>query len=403
MDFYLPLIGPSALSVYLRLQEDMKPREGEVYSFERILNALKMTCGEFEQAMNALEAVALVNTYISEGEEDSYFSFVLFSPLTPNEFVEDPLLSGTLRKYIGEEGVAQIEARYKPVDARKDDMTDISTTFSEYFSPDLEQGYYTAEEMKVKGKRKSHVRTDFDRGEFERCFREHGENLSWLNEDDFVYIERIATLYGFSEEAVASLVMESFGYKDRKKVFDRYRFDRRCDDSKEMKYFRQPKGQKSQVSGETQRAKHIELMDSRSPVEYLSIKQNGHAVAPSDKALLRRLAFEYGLPDPVINALITYCLEKSNNALIPAYVEKVAASLQRAGITTARDAMEFLIGGNGSKKKTKITPTKNTLNETNVPSTNPSISDSSKSAEDDDEEKEYNRLMKKLKLVDEGD
>lgn len=394
LDLYLPLIGSDALTCYLRLQEWRKRGSGSVDTFETLLTGMKLSAGEFENALRALEAVGLIRTFASEGSDSSYFVFVVNAPLPPDLFVKDPLLYGTLIKYIGEEGLKTIEARYANDNAKTDGMEECSESFSSFFSPDLGQGYYAAEEPSVKGKRNPTVKTDFDYGRFESYMKEQGENLSWFSKEDIAYIAKLSTLFGFDEATCGSLAIECFRYERNSKVFDREKFAKECENGASFAYFHQEKGEKSQVSGDTRRAKAIRLMDTTAPSNYLSLVSGGHAAAPSELKLLQRLALSYGLPDPVINALVTYCLEKCDNRLIASYVEKVAASLQRAGCKTARDAMEFLLSGNrGGKKKTQ-TPKEKTVKETD---------EGKKSQQPVKEEKEddFDRMMEELRLYEE--
>ena len=95
----------------------------------------------------------------------------------------------------------------------------------------------------------------------------------------------------------------------------------------------------------------------------------------------------------VVNVLIDYVLKKNNNKLSTSYVETIAGQWRRAGIKTAREAMEFaekehkkMVKKNEkvvSTKKVQVTPTPvwfdQTLEKENV---------------SDDEQKELEELLK---------
>ena len=89
-------------------------------------------------------------------------------------------------------------------------------------------------------------------------------------------------------------------------------------------------------------AQKVNLMEETAPAKYLSILQNGAKVAPSDLALLHDISLNYGLENSVINALVDYVLSMNDNVLSRPYVEKVAASLARQGVSSAYEAMEYL-------------------------------------------------------------
>ena len=67
---------------------------------------------------------------------------------------------------------------------------------------------------------------------------------------------------------------------------------------------------------------------------------------------VKKIQDSTNLTNPVINVVLDYTLEKLDNKLIPAYAEKVAASLSRENIKDAYEAMLYLNGKN-TKKETK--------------------------------------------------
>ena len=79
-----------------------------------------------------------------------------------------------------------------------------------------------------------------------------------------------------------------------------------------------------------------------SPYDFLRVKQNMTEPVPSDIALINRLSSRLGLPPSVINVLVDYVLQVKDNTLPAAFTEKIGASLARANIDNALDAMNFL-------------------------------------------------------------
>ena len=70
--------------------------------------------------------------------------------------------------------------------------------------------------------------------------------------------------------------------------------------------------------------------------------QNGTIPAPSDLWLIYDLSMKYKLSNGVINVILDYVLNVKNNVLSRSMSEKIAASLARASILTALDAMNFI-------------------------------------------------------------
>ena len=96
------------------------------------------------------------------------------------------------------------------------------------------------------------------------------------------------------------------------------------------------------VSSSGALASKINLMESISPKDFLSVLQNGSVPATPDLKLIDSISKKFRLNNSVINAIIDYVLTTNNNVLSRPYCEKVAASLAREGITSTLDAMNYL-------------------------------------------------------------
>ena len=79
-----------------------------------------------------------------------------------------------------------------------------------------------------------------------------------------------------------------------------------------------------------------------SPVKFLQNKQNGIPVVKSDQALIERLCKEFHFPIEVVNTLIEYTLQQTNQQFSRNYVEKVAASWVRLGVDSRKKALDII-------------------------------------------------------------
>ena len=95
----------------------------------------------------------------------------------------------------------------------------------------------------------------------------------------------------------------------------------------------------------------IQLMETCPPAKYLSLLQNNTAPSSADLTLVSTLATSYNLSNGVINALINYVLQVKDNTLPKNYVEKIAASLVREGVTTVIETLNYLNKTNKRAKK----------------------------------------------------
>ena len=96
------------------------------------------------------------------------------------------------------------------------------------------------------------------------------------------------------------------------------------------------------VSSSGALASKINIMETVSPKDYLTLLQNGTMPASPDLKIINILSAKFKLTNPVINVVIDYVLATNNNVLSKAYCEKIAGSLAREEISAAFDAMNYL-------------------------------------------------------------
>lgn len=90
---------------------------------------------------------------------------------------------------------------------------------------------------------------------------------------------------------------------------------------------------------------------SMSPVKFLQAKQNGVPVIRSDRVLIDRLCTEFKLPIEVVNTLIEYTLNLTNQQFSKNYVEKVAANWVRLKVDSRQKALEIIRADKPEKKQ----------------------------------------------------
>ena len=106
-------------------------------------------------------------------------------------------------------------------------------------------------------------------------------------------------------------------------------------------YRTQPEYLKNPLGDNSKRGRIINVFENTTPYDFLRIKNRGAKPTLKDLKLLEKLMIDLELPQAVVNVLIDYVLKKSNNKLVPDYVETIASQWKRAGLKTAKDAMEF--------------------------------------------------------------
>ena len=345
-DFYLPLVGPRAFALFQAL---IREEEG-TRSHEGLMRNVDLTPGEFEKAVEALEAVGLVRTFFKEEGGARLFVYCLYAPLHAHDFASDIMLSGTLKGKIGAEEYARLYARHQGQDAIEG-MEEISASFPAYFKPSYDPSFYLSSKDTHQSGR-ALPRTGFDHPAFLAAIEKLGMRKNGISESELSDIEKIATLYSLSETVMAELAFDHIRVNAPigRKV-DMHALAQAASQAMPFGYLRQEEGESSGVQPKSVLAKKVILMDSKSPAEYLTILQNGHKPASADLRIIETLKIKIGLPDPCINALVEWALAKNDNVLSAAYCEKVGAAMVRVGCRSARDAMDYLNRSGRRKKK----------------------------------------------------
>ena len=364
VNLYQPLIGHEAVSLYFTLWSEANNQKIiPTAAHESLFVKTQFTVGEFIKARKALEAVGLLKTYLETTNDARFFHYELYSPKTPNDFFNDTLLYGLLIKCIGEKEAQRAKNLYSILD-KNAIGEDISASFQEVFHPDYEDPAFmkAIKSSKAAGRNQAKIETKFS---YEKLFEELAK-ISQISENAFLKKElrelgRIATLYGIDEVTAAAVINSFYNPTAEKgKRLDFENITKAFQEETNVAYLSSSKSISTKpkfVSSSGALASKINLMESISPKDFLSVLQNGSEPATPDLRLIDSISKKFRLNNSVINAIIDYVLTTNNNVLSRPYCEKVAASLAREGIVSTLDAMNYLkkISSGG---KEKYSPTK---------------------------------------------
>lgn len=355
LDFYAPILSLKTIGVYLALRneagEESKP-------FSSFYLHYQVSEGDFFSSLEGLEAIGLIKTYFLEKSESNSFSFALYSPRSPEEFLSNELLSGTLIRFTNEEYVLSLQKKYA-LSPLPEGYQDVSKKFMDQFQLDMNGKLYLSLSSKnsLAGKRCPAISLYFDKRKFLNKMKEERPSFqeNVLAKTEYVRIARYASLYAFDEETMASFLLSSRNVFDMNKEYgsrmDFHALEKLCMDNDTHEYLRRKAGKASEIHGESGVATVIRAMDSMNSVDFLTLLQKGGKPAESDLRIINTLVVEMGLPENVTNALIFHVLKIHNNVLSSTYVEKLGASLVREGVETALDALNYL--ENNTKKMRK--------------------------------------------------
>lgn len=365
VNLYQPLVGFTAISLYFTLwSEASNQKLTNICTHEQLFLRMQISVGDFIKARKALEAIGLIKTYMEKGEGCNSYRYEIYSPKTPAEYFDDLLLFGLLIKYLGEADANRLKNIYQN-DKSSNEGENISSSFGEVFHPDFEDASYIkafdSDKNQTKARRRSKLDTEFS----VEIFFEELKKISQLTESSFSkpeikIITKLAALYGVNESSVAYHVANKYDqHQPKGHRLDAHDLANELLNEVSFKFLNHKKKAKENgtVSSNSDIANKINLLETVSPKDYLSITQNGTQPAPADLWLIFDLATKYQLSNGVINVVLDYVLAVKNNVLSRSFSEKIAASLAREKISTVVDAMNYIndnINTNNSKQNNKI-------------------------------------------------
>ena len=349
-NLYQPMIGYEALALYMTLwSEANNEKISPLCTHEQIFLRMRIPAGAYVEARKYLEATGLLKTFISQGQDFKIYHYELYAPKSPRGFFDDALLYGMLIKSIGENNANRLKNIYL-IEPKHDYGEEITTRFEEMFHPSFNDDAFieaTDGASKVKGRNSGKIKGQFSYELFFQSLSEISQiKDTAFNKSEMKEVERLATLNGVKEEDVAKMVNQLYdATKSKGHRIDFEQLSKLMQEKVDYKYRRGGKTNNAEpnlMSGTSDLARKINLMETKSPREYLSFLQNGTKPATADLKIINDLSKNYHLPNPVINAVVDYVLYKADNVLNRPYAEKVAVSLVRENILTAVDAMNYL-------------------------------------------------------------
>lgn len=357
---YMPIIGNTAVTLYLTLYNELKASSyiSNEFNHHHLMKCMNLSLESIKESRIKLEGIGLLKTYYMEGNVNSYV-YELYSPLSAEEFFAHPIFNIVLFNNVGKEEYNRILSYFKMPSISLKDYVDITTSFDEAFKS---RNYTNFERENVdivsKNKLKLHYELDFDFDLLISSMPKNIFNPKTLNKLTKELITDLAFLYDMDPITMSDLVKISLNEKGlidketlRKNVRKHYQFN---NDHKlpSLIFKNQPEYLRSPLGDNSNRGRIIKVFETHSPYEFLKAKYKGVRPTERDMSLLEMLLIDLKLNPAVVNVLIDYVLKSNNNKLTKNYVETIAGQWKRAGIETAKEAME--IAEKEHKKYSKV-------------------------------------------------
>lgn len=316
---YGPLMGKNSICLYEFLGSIQN-----LVELEDVYLLLNMNASQFDIARNRLEQYHLIETYVHEGD----MLILLYAPLLPDSFLCHETYSRLYLASVGAKCFDKVKAMlYK-------DKT-VSSSYTKVESPldvSILDSWNESKEIafeKVKPTIKQ--KYDFD---FATLFKGMDRifPVRLRTSENLDRIAEMAKIYGIDAKDMRKYVQRSTNPSAH--VFDLEKLkDMVMRNRKVMEVSKDPY--------------------KMSPVKFLQNKQNGIPVVKSDQALIERLCKEFQFPIEVVNTLIEYTLQQTNQQFSRNYVEKVAASWVRLGVDSRKKALDIINQSSLENKRDK--------------------------------------------------
>lgn len=344
ISFYEPIIGHLAISLYLILINDLEESKGVSRDFthHHLMSLLKTPLKILREAREALEATGLLKTYFKKGDVNNYI-YEIYSPLSPSEFFNHPILNIVLYNNIGATEYEYLKKQYQKLKVDTKEYIDITKKLDDVMESGINVSVVDVKERSINDiEVKDQV--DFDlilssipKGIInEKVFTKKTKEL--INNLAFIY--KIDTLKMI--ELIRS-VLNEYGMidKDNLRINARKMYQFNNGTLPTLIYRSQPEYLKSPVGDNSMRGKIIEMFEKLNPVDFLRNKYGGAKPTNRDIKLIEGLIIDLEMPPAVVNVLLDYVLRKNNNKLATNYIETIAGQWKRAGLKNASEAMDF--------------------------------------------------------------
>lgn len=309
ISLYGPLMGRDAVILYSALLEQATfsiPTKNHSY----LSSVTGFSASRMERIRGDLESYLLLKSYYNKDDESYIYEIV--PPLSRTAFLSHDVFGRLYQQRMGIElytFLVQQDADVEESDGFQDISKSLNVDFYKQWRPSDEELFSNA---KAKSMDDVEVRMDFDYDEFlvisNMVFPKQARTRKNLQT-----IARVANLYAIKASDMRKLVARSFDIVTNTL------------DEKKLEYLANKNMPTAQLPNDIYEA---------TPFQFLQYKQNGVPIAESDRKLINDLLMKYKLAPEVVNVLIEFTLNMTDQKFNRSYVEKVATTWVRQNIDT---------------------------------------------------------------------
>ena len=358
---YQPIIGSVAINLYFTLWSNLDTSQiiSTEFTHHNLMAIMRVKLEDILEAREKLEAIGLLKTYLKKGSINNYI-YELYSPLEPQEFIENPILATTLASNIGKSEYEKTINFFKVPATSVDGYEDISANFTDTFEVTDALEFSDTNDIRKIKQVDLVVDEKIDLNGLLSMIPSEILNHRSITKETKSLIYKLAYIYNLNEEELSELIRNSV---NEKKIIDKNLLRSNCHNyytfehqnvEPSLVYKKQPEYLRKKVSDNSKKAKLIYTFETTSPYDFLSGKNKGVRPSKRDLTLIENLMIDYDLPPGVVNVLIDYVLKINDNKLTKNFVLSIANQWKRSNIKTVEEAIKLCRKENQSKNKQTI-------------------------------------------------
>ncbi len=347
VSLYQPIIGVLAINLYLTLTNDLNEDkiESDYLSHQHLMGLMLVNLDSIVEARKKLEAIGLLKTFYREDTINNYI-YVLYAPLSPNEFLNHPILNVVLYNNLGKLEYEKIVEKYRSKKIITKDFTDITTSFDKVFTS--VNGYaFNNPDIIDEKTRKIEIQSNIDINLIISGIPNRMTSPKCFNKDTIDLIIYLAYIYKIDNLNMQGLVRNAInerGMIDKDELRNTCRNFYQFENNGKLPtviYNKQPEYLKEPLGESSNMAKMIYTFENVSPYEFLKNSYNNAEPTSRDKKIIESLIIDQKLSPGVVNVLIDYVLKVNNKKLSKEFIESIAGQWKRLNIETVKEAMEI--------------------------------------------------------------
>lgn len=344
---FTPLIGAQAIGIYQFLNQFKDITFDEGVTHYVAMAELKMNLSDFRLSLDLLEGIGLVKTYVKHSDQSTQFVYELLPPPSAQSFFNDPMLSIYFYEVVGPQRYHQLKKQFLPKHFDKTGYTEVTKKFTDVFKVPKQVPFnrdHALKETEYNGVDLTDVDFDFDL--LADMLQSHYIGQHILTEPNKTMIIQLATLYRLSPDVMKTIILKSLNSDQTLSLTD---LRKQAQNYYLIENNQQIPSLKTQQVNEDQSAKesvHVknwdewfELMDQTSPIAMLT-SYGGSEPPKYQKQMIEELMQREGFSFGVINILLQFVMQKTDNSLPEKYVFSVASTWKKSGVTDAKSAYQ---------------------------------------------------------------